>query len=441
MGNERAGIWLRVSDDHQDETNQLPDLQGFCGRHGYAVEDRHVFRVHGKSAWKPGRLDEDKRRVLDAFRSGEIQVLAVWAVDRWAREGIADLFHGMKLVNEAGGRVEFVQDAILNVPGDVQELLLAVLGWVARMESKRRSDRTKNGMARRRGEGAVMGGSVPFGYRLADGIQFRDEDALKVVAEVFERSARGESTATIAEFIRRSGYKRADNTVADILRNPVYVAEKVVSGTLARTALDGLEERRKGTVRRTSEEDYSGMIQCPCGKPMHRKLAGGIPGKAVEPTRYYRCNDHEGNPKPMVRADDADALVEHVMRDDWLPWMVPVRTGGDTRASDEARAWLEIDKAQKRRDRDEVSRLFGVLDEIAAAEPEPERTEWVPSGKTRGDHWAELTVAERRAWLGSEDTEIVAWNVKEVYAGDRWATEDSWALGKVRLRVEVNEPG
>lgn len=30
-----AIIWLRVSDGHQNEDNQLPDLERWCAEHGY----------------------------------------------------------------------------------------------------------------------------------------------------------------------------------------------------------------------------------------------------------------------------------------------------------------------------------------------------------------------------------------------------------------------
>lgn len=432
-----AIIWLRVSDSTQDETNQLPDLERWCAEHSYHVT-RTVF-VHGKSAWKKGKLDKDKTAVLDALKSGAASVVVVWSVDRWSRTGIADTVDGLKLVREAGGRVEFVKDQILNAEGEVAELLLAILAWVARWESEHRSDRTRNGMDRERANGKIMGGSVALGYKLVNGVKVRDEKALDVVAEVHERSVRGESTATIGDFIRRSGYKRADNTVADILRNPEYVTDGVVSPHQQKKALEALEKRRTGQVRRTSEQDYSGMLHCRCGSVMHRKLAGAMPAKGVEATRYYRCSDHESRPVPMVRADDADALVDHVMGGDHLPWLIPVRTGGDTRDAEVGVLRKELEAAVREgASRAVVNELYDKIDAVMARQPEPERVAWVASGKTRGEHWQELTAAERRAWLDNEETTVTAWNVKEPAAG--WVTaEGTWAKGKVRLSVTAND--
>lgn len=437
-----SGIWIRVSSENQSEDNQLSDCEDYCEEQGYLV--KRTFCVHGKSAWRPGKLDAEKQAVLEAVRCGDIKVVIVWSVDRWSRGGIADLLDGIRAVKDAGGRVEFVKDSALNVEGPAQELLLAVLGWVAHWESQHRSDRTRNGMERRRAEGAIMGGSVPFGYRLADGKKMRDENALKVVKEVFERSARGESTYTIAEFVRRAGYYRRDNTIPDILRNPVYVGDEVVSGALATRAVAALQSRRTGKVRRIQAEDYSGMVWCVCGLRMHRHLAGGVPAKGVEPTRYYRCKDHvverdtDGKPKsptPMVRADDTDALVDIAMSANVTPWMIEIRTGGDTREADKAKVWQEIEKATKRRDMAKVIQLNAELDAIDAREPEPERIEWVPSGKTRGHRWTSLNIRERRAWLDNEGVRLVVWNVKKWHNLPVPVTEDGrlWARGKVRL--------
>jgi DNA invertase Pin-like site-specific DNA recombinase len=434
-----AGIWLRVSDESQNEDNQISDLEAWCGAHGYAVAPEHVFRVHGKSAWKPGKLDQDKERVLSAIRSGRISVVVVWSVDRWSRGGIADLLDGIRAVKDAGGRIEFVKDEALNVPGPAQELLLAVLGWVAQWESGHRSDRTKNGMERERANGKVMGGSVALGYRLRNGVKVRDEAALKIVHEVFERSARGESTSVIGDWLRRSGYQRRDNTIGDILRNTDYVADDVVTQALATAAVEGLEARRTGCVRRISEEDYSGTVWCRCGTVMHRKMAGGMPAKNVDATRYYRCSDHGSKPVPMVRADDADALIGHVLGNDWLPWLIPVRTGGDTREADKAKLMKRLPRA---RTRAETNAIWDAIEAVEKQEPTPETIKWVPSGKTRGDRWLELTIPERRAWLQSEGTRITAWNVKSAATGIVETAADgstSWSRGKVRM-VVLHDP-
>lgn len=43
------------------------------------------------------------------------------------------------------------------VGGELLDLLLVIAGWVARMESQRRSERTRAGLARVRASGKILG--------------------------------------------------------------------------------------------------------------------------------------------------------------------------------------------------------------------------------------------------------------------------------------------
>lgn len=49
------------------------------------------------------------------------------------------------------------QESWTEAPGEIGELLYALTGWVARMESQRRSERTKAGLARVVAQGRKLG--------------------------------------------------------------------------------------------------------------------------------------------------------------------------------------------------------------------------------------------------------------------------------------------
>jgi len=51
----------------------------------------------------------------------------------------------------------FYQESWAGAPGELGELLYALAGWVARMESQRRSERTKVGLARLIAKGKELG--------------------------------------------------------------------------------------------------------------------------------------------------------------------------------------------------------------------------------------------------------------------------------------------
>ena len=62
----------------------------------------------------------------------------------------------LTLVNRlknCGIKVISYQESWTEAPGELGELLYALAGWVARMESQRRSERTRAGLARAKAQG------------------------------------------------------------------------------------------------------------------------------------------------------------------------------------------------------------------------------------------------------------------------------------------------
>ena len=70
----------------------------------------------------------------------------MWALDRLSREGAAAILNLIDAFKVYGVRVISYQEAWTEAPGQIGEILYAITGWVARMESQRRSERTKAGI-------------------------------------------------------------------------------------------------------------------------------------------------------------------------------------------------------------------------------------------------------------------------------------------------------
>lgn len=78
------------------------------------------------------------------------------ALDRIVRDdegGAEAALRIIRLFRQPGVVVVSVQEPWLNGAGEVQDLPVAFAGWVAGQESARKSERIKNGLARRRAEG------------------------------------------------------------------------------------------------------------------------------------------------------------------------------------------------------------------------------------------------------------------------------------------------
>jgi DNA invertase Pin-like site-specific DNA recombinase len=160
IGIKKAALWLRVSDDQQDEANQAAALEQFCSRHGYEIARR--FELHDVSAWKQGNPGaEHKAAVKEALAGawrGEYHALVVWALDRLTRQGAEDTLRLVRELAERGCTLYSVQEPWLNTTPAIRDVLVAFARWNAQQESARKSERVKAGMARAKVKGATIGG-------------------------------------------------------------------------------------------------------------------------------------------------------------------------------------------------------------------------------------------------------------------------------------------
>jgi len=137
----------------QDNTNQLAVLLEWAKQRGYEVVK--VYEEE-ESAWRNGHQKELANLIEDA-RKRKFQAVLVWALDRLSREGALAILSLVQKLSVYGVKVLSYQESWTEAPGEMAELLYALTGWVARMESQRRSERTKAGLARVKAQGKRLG--------------------------------------------------------------------------------------------------------------------------------------------------------------------------------------------------------------------------------------------------------------------------------------------
>lgn len=149
----KAVIYSRVSSQEQSTDNQISVLKGWSEHRGY---DLVKVYQEAESAWKAGHQRELSRLIDDA-KKGKFDIVLVWSLDRVSREGALAILELINNFSKWGIKLLSYQETWTDAPGELAELLYALAGWVARMESQRRSERTKAGLARVRREGKVIG--------------------------------------------------------------------------------------------------------------------------------------------------------------------------------------------------------------------------------------------------------------------------------------------
>lgn len=146
---KRAALYLRVSTKEQKTENQLLPLEQFCKARGF-----DIVRVYAEneSAWRLGHQSE-LARMLYAADKKHFDILVVWALDRLTRAGTLEILKLIYRLHNAGVQVISCQESFTERPFDESEPLYGMMAWLARMESQRRSERTRAGLERARAEG------------------------------------------------------------------------------------------------------------------------------------------------------------------------------------------------------------------------------------------------------------------------------------------------
>ena len=237
----RAAIYARFSTDLQRDASivdQLRNCRAHAERSGWNVVETYSDRaISGASLLRPGF-----QKLLDDARGGRFDVVVAEALDRLSRdqEHIAGfykqlVFAGIKLVTLS--------------EGEINELHVGLKGTMNALFLKDLAIKTHRGIEGRVREGRI-GGGLCFGYDVvrtlrADGeidrgLRSVNEAEAKIVVQIFEAFAAGESPRGLASRLNANGVKgpggRAwcDTTIrghgkrgSGILRNQLYAGRLV----------------------------------------------------------------------------------------------------------------------------------------------------------------------------------------------------------------------
>ncbi|MGE0601398.1 MAG: recombinase family protein [Dehalococcoidia bacterium] len=348
----RIGIYTRISDDKDGEqtatARQLRDARAFAERKSWEIVD--VFEDVDLSAFKSKVKRPEFQRMVTMLRSGEIDGVLVWKLDRLSRQQ-RDFATVMEACEAHRGFVVSVTEPIntLEPHGQfVAELLVAQ----ARMESANTSARAKRKAQELREQGRPPnGGKRAFGYSKGCSAIVPGEAA--VLREVRDRVFAGESIFSICQDLSaRSvttpwGKAFRPHSLKRTILSPTLRGEREHEGVSypgtweaifspdESKRLGLLLSRRPGQPRTSPARRYllTGFLVCGrCGGRMrgHQKsrdvvryICSKLPGTPGCGRMSARADSLESVVAEMVFAavdDDAlrDALTERENQDDGL---------------------------------------------------------------------------------------------------------------------------
>jgi DNA invertase Pin-like site-specific DNA recombinase len=188
----RAGVYMRVSTDDQNTELQRRELLAYCKARGWeAIE----YTDEGVSGRKDSRPELD--RLWQDVRARKVDVVLVWAYDRFGRQTIALLKALQELRDLKVGFVSIREQ--VDTTTAAGELMFTMLAGLAQYESSQIGIRVKAGMAAAKAAGRRI--SRP---------QLVPRDTVKQRAASGWSAARiavelGAHPATIRRILRRAG--------------------------------------------------------------------------------------------------------------------------------------------------------------------------------------------------------------------------------------------
>ena len=125
----RACLWLRVSTDSkgQDPELQRSDLEQVCDQRGWHIAK--TYEVEESAFGKTPR--EQFQAMLEDARKGKFDVLVVWSLDRFSREGEWSVSRIMAILQDWNVRFYSYNEPFLDTTGPFAGFLIPPLirGW------------------------------------------------------------------------------------------------------------------------------------------------------------------------------------------------------------------------------------------------------------------------------------------------------------------------
>jgi DNA invertase Pin-like site-specific DNA recombinase len=160
----KVALYARVSKDEasstgalQDPENQLRPMREYCKLMNWEISKEFIDKASGGSANRPAF-----QAMLGEVRQRHFDLILVWALDRFSREGMRNTLSYIQQLKEYKTGLKSLQESWLDTSQEgISELMIAIFAWVAKEEKRRISERTKAGLAKLKARGVKLGRPWP----------------------------------------------------------------------------------------------------------------------------------------------------------------------------------------------------------------------------------------------------------------------------------------
>ena len=298
-------IYARFSSHSQTEQSiegQLKECYAYAERMGYTVVGEYIDRAQS------GKFDTrtDFQKMIADSEKHTFQGVLVYQLDRFARNRYDSAIYKAKL-KKNGVRVLSARE---NITDDASGILIeGVLESMAEYYSAELAQKIHRCMLIN-AEKCLSNGSNPgLGFKVNKDRTFStDEEEAKIVREIFERYARGETKAEIVKDLQQRKIKTSlgnvftYNSLSHLLENKRYIGvymykdmetpggmPRIVDDDLFYKVQDILKKNKSVPARTRGENEYLLTTKLFCGYCKEMMVGYGGTGKSGKQYHYYMC--------------------------------------------------------------------------------------------------------------------------------------------------------
>jgi len=211
MEKKKCVLFVRVSTEYQDYSEQTSNLSRYAALHGYPVENQ-VIIANKESGTKLSFEDrEGFTQLFKVLDEGDVTAVFVAEVSRIGRrDDVIARFKRVLIERKINLYVQLDEFRLFNEDGSLNSngiIMFNIVATLAEREMIEKKSRFNRGKARAVKEGRLQAGKPMFGYKYDDERTklVEDEDAASCVRDIFNMYARGKSMIEIYDFLVQEG--------------------------------------------------------------------------------------------------------------------------------------------------------------------------------------------------------------------------------------------
>jgi len=234
-----CAIYTRVSTDNQAEVEfnsceaQEQKIKSFIN----SQENLLVYKVYSDAGFSGANLERPAlQEMLRDVQENKINTVIAYKIDRLTRSP-KDFYALMEIFEQC--KVDFISiTERFDTSTPSGRLLRNIMLTFAQFERELTSERTKDKLLERANKGMWNGGSIPYGYKVADKRLVLDEQKAQKLREIFTLYANTASLAEVYKALKRkqvfndAGLPFSKAHLQSILKNPVYIGKFRYAGKI-----------------------------------------------------------------------------------------------------------------------------------------------------------------------------------------------------------------